>query len=285
LNQSSQNPHNGTPAQPAFVEQGCGAGLRTRDVVVDGRRLETLWIPPAKPASPAIVMLHEGLGSIAHWRDFPARLAARTGSGVLVYSRYGYGNSDRLAEKRPVDYMHREGEVVLPALLKELGIAKPVLFGHSDGASIAILFAGKYPEAARALILEAPHVFVENMSVESIARAKLVYQTTDMPQKLARYHTYPDETFWGWNDIWLDQRFRSWNIEGYLDTILCPVLVIQGEDDEYGTVRQVQAIQARVPQAEVLMLPHCRHAPHRDQPEATLERVAKSMAAISPPML
>jgi pimeloyl-ACP methyl ester carboxylesterase len=257
----------------------------TRDVVVDGRRLETLWIPASQAGAPAIVMLHEGLGSIAHWRDFPARVAERTGCGVLVYSRYGYGNSDRLAEKRPVDYMHREGEVVLPALLEQLGIANPVLLGHSDGASIAIIFAGKYPQAARALILEAPHVFVEDLSVESIARAKTVYETTDLARKLARYHAHPDQTFWGWNDIWLDPRFRSWNIEGYLDAIRCPVLVIQGEDDEYGTLRQVEAIRARVPQAEVLLLPNCRHAPHRDQPEAALERIAKFIAAISPLVL
>lgn len=258
---------------------------QTRDVLVDGRRLETLWIPATKTSAPPIVMLHEGLGSIAHWRDFPFRVAERTGSSVLVYSRYGYGNSDRLAEKRPVDYMHREGEVVLPTLLEQLGIAKPVLLGHSDGASIALIFAGKYPDAPRTLILEAPHLFVEDVSVESIARAKTVYETTDLPRKLARYHAHPDETFWGWNDIWLDARFRSWNIESYLDAIRCPVLVIQGEDDEYGTTRQVEAIQGRVPQAEVLLLPNCGHAPHRDQPEATLERIANFMAAISPTVL
>ncbi len=256
-----------------------------RDVIIEGRRLETLWIPETTTSAAPIVMLHEGLGSIAHWRDFPFRVAERTGSSVLVYSRYGYGNSDRLAEKRPVDYMHREAEVVLPALQEQLGIAKPVLLGHSDGASIAIIFAGKYPDAARALILEAPHVFVEDVSVESIARAKTVYETTDLARKLARYHAHPDETFWGWNDIWLDPRFRSWNIEGYLDAIHCPVVVIQGEDDEYGTTRQVEAIQTRVPQTEVLLLPNCAHAPHRDQPEATLKLIANFMAEISRVML
>ncbi len=227
-----------------------------------------------------MVMLHEGLGSIAHWRDFPFRVAERTGCGVLVYSRYGYGQSDRLEAKRPVEYMHHEGEVVLPALLEQLGISRPVLLGHSDGASIAIIFAGKYPEAVRAVILEAPHVFVEDVSVESIARAKIAYETTDMPRKLGRYHAHPDETFWGWNDIWLDPRFRSWNIEPYLGVIRCPVLVIQGEDDEYGTIRQVETIQAKVHQAEALLLPKCKHAPHRDQPEATLEQIEKFMAAM-----
>ena len=226
-------------------------------------------------------MLHEGLGSIAHWRDFPTQVAERTGCGVLVYSRYGYGNSDRLAEKRPVDYMHREGEVVLPALLEQFGIERPVLLGHSDGASIAIVFSGRYPDAARALILEAPHVFVEDVSVKSIAQARTAYETTDLSRKLARYHAHPDDAFRGWNDIWLDPQFRSWNIEAYLDAIRCPVLVIQGANDEYGTIRQVEAIQARVPHTEVLLLQRCGHAPHRDQTEATLDRIARFLAEIS----
>ncbi len=253
---------------------------QTGTVVVDGRRLETLWIPAARRGAPAIVMLHEGLGSIAHWRDFPAQLAGRTGCGVLVYSRYGYGQSERLAEKRPVDYMHREGEVVLPALLAQLGITKPVVLGHSDGASIALIFAGAFPEASRALILEAPHVFVEDVSIASIARAGETYRTTDLARKLGRYHAHVDETFWGWNDIWLDSRFRSWNIEEYLTAIRCPVLVIQGEDDEYGTMRQVEAIQARVPQAEALLLAECGHSPHRDQLEATLARMAQFIESL-----
>lgn len=248
---------------------------QVRNVIVDGRRLETLWCPAERPGAPSIVLLHEGLGSIAHWRDFPAKLRARTGCGLLVYSRYGYGKSDRLAEKRDVDYMHREGEVVLPELLERMGVAKPVLLGHSDGASIAVIFAGKYPDAVAGLILEAPHVFVEDASVESIGRARTAYQSTDLPRKLARYHAHSDDAFWGWNDIWLDPQFRSWNIEEYLGTIRCPVLVIQGEDDEYGTTRQLKAVQARVPSAEVVLLAKCGHAPHRDQPEATLDRIAQ----------
>ncbi len=248
---------------------------------VDGHRIEILWIPAAAPDTPPIVMLHEGLGSIAHWRDFPSRLAERTSCGVLVYSRYGYGNSDRLAEKRPVDYMHHEAGVVLPALLAQLGITKPVLLGHSDGASIALIFAGTFPDVPRGLILEAPHVFVEDVSIESIAQARTVYQTTDLPRKLARYHAHVDETFWGWNDIWLDPRFLSWNIEGYLPAIRCPVLLIQGADDEYGTTRQLDAIQARIPQAEVLLLADCKHAPHRDQPDATLERIANFVHSLN----
>lgn len=244
------------------------------EVVVDGKRLETLWIQTGLQQAPTIVMLHEGLGSIALWKDFPVQLAARTGAGVLVYSRYGHGSSDKLMEKRPVNFMHREGEVVLPELLDKLSIERPILLGHSDGGSISIIFAGKYPERPRALILQAPHVFVEDLSVASITQAKVNYETTDLRQKLSRYHAHVDETFWGWNDIWLDPNFRSWNIEEYLTTIRCPVLCIQGDQDEYGTRAQVDAIAAQVPQAEVMMLPNCKHSPHRDQPAKALDRIA-----------
>jgi len=249
-------------------------------VVVNGKRLETLWIGPQQCGRATIVMLHEGLGSIALWKEFPERLAARTGCGVLLYSRYGHGNSDKLMEKRPVTFMHHEGEVVLPELLDKLAIARPILLGHSDGGSIAIIFAGKHPDAVRALILEAPHVFVEDLSVASITQAKVNYQTTELPQKLARHHVHVDATFWGWNDIWLDPDFRSWNIEEYLAAIRCPVLCIQGEEDEYGTRAQVEAIKAQVPQTEIVMLPNCKHSPHRDQPEPTLERMAEFVARL-----
>ena len=251
------------------------------EALVDGKRLETLWIEPADKDRLTIVMLHEGLGSVALWKDFPQLLASRTGCGLLVYSRYGLGNSDRLLEKRPVRFMHHEGEVVLPELLDKLNITRPILLGHSDGGSIAIIFAGKYPERPRGLILEAPHVFVEDLSVASIAQAKVAYLTTDLPRKLGRYHQHVDATFWGWNDIWLDPKFRSWNIEEYLPAISCPVLCIQGEDDEYGTIAQVRAIQARVPATEVVMMPNCKHSPHRDQPEATLEKMVEFVAEVA----
>ncbi len=244
-------------------------------MVIDRKRLEVLRITPARPEWPTIVMLHEGLGSIAMWKDFPQHLAARTGCEVVVYSRYGHGSSDPLTAKRAVEFMHHEGEVVLPELLHKLGISHPILLGHSDGGSIALIFAGKFPEIPRALILEAPHVFVEDLSVASIAKAKVDYQTSDLRRKLARYHHHVDETFWGWNDIWLDPQFRSWNIESYLPAIRCPILCIQGEQDEYGTIAQVLAIQQRVPGTQILMLPECRHSPHRDQPETTLKRMAE----------
>jgi pimeloyl-ACP methyl ester carboxylesterase len=225
-------------------------------------------------------MLHEGLGSIALWKDFPQRLALRTGCGVLAYSRYGHGDSDKLMEKRPVQFMHHEGEVVLPELLDKLGIRKPILLGHSDGGSISIIFTGKYPDAVRGLILEAPHVFVEDLSIASITQAKVAYETTDLASRLGRHHANVDATFWGWNDIWLDPDFRSWNIEEYVAAIRCPVLCIQGEADEYGTVAQVKAIEAAVPGTEVVMLAECKHSPHRDQAEKTLESMAEFVAGL-----
>ena len=245
------------------------------EVVVDGKRLETLWIPSRQADAPVIVMLHEGLGSIGAWKDFPQKVASHTSGSVLVYSRYGHGNSDVLRQKRPVTFMHHEGLVVLPELLDKLGVECPILLGHSDGGSIALIFGGMYPDRCAALILEAPHVFVEDLSVASITAAKVNYQTTDLPRKLARYHAHADETFWGWNDIWLDPEFTRWNIEEYLDTIRCPVLCIQGEQDQYGTVAQVQAIKARIPAAEILMLPDCKHSPHRDQLEMTLQAITE----------
>ncbi len=245
------------------------------EVTVDSNRLETLWLEPPDASAETMVMLHEGLGSIALWKDFPQRLAARTGCRVLVYSRYGHGKSAKLMEKRPVEFMHHEGEVVLPELLDKLDVERPILLGHSDGGSIALIFAGSYPERPRALILEAPHVFVEDHGLASIAAAKVAFETTDFRDKLARYHAHVDEVFRGWNDIWLDPRFRAWNIESYLTSIRCPVVCIQGEEDEYGTPAQVEAIQARVPATEIVMLPDCKHSPHRDQREATLAKMAE----------
>ncbi len=225
-------------------------------------------------------MLHEGLGSVAMWRDFPEQLAHATDCGVLVYSRYGHGKSERLAEKRCVDFMHHEAKVVLPELLRQFEIHRPILLGHSDGGSIALIYAGTWPEQVRALVLEAPHVFVEDVSIRSITAIRRLYESSDLPQKLARYHDHVDETFRGWNDIWLDPNFRNWNIEEYLAAITCPTLVIQGEDDEYGTLAQVETIQHRVPATRTLILPRCGHSPHRDQPSLTLGAISKFIATL-----
>lgn len=237
---------------------------------VDGKSLETLRIDPHDPNLPTIVMLHEGLGSVAQWKDFPGQLARQTGAGVFVYSRYGHGDSDALTEPRSVFYMHHEAHVVLPEILRKAGIERPVLLGHSDGASIAILYTGRFPDSVAALILEAPHVFVEDITVSSIAKARTYYKQTDLPQRLGRYHANVDSLFWGWNNIWLDPDFRRWNIESSLDSITCPVLVLQGAQDEYGTTAQVDAILAKVPSASAIILENCKHAPHRDRCEAAL---------------
>ena len=246
---------------------------------VNGKRLETQLFQPAG-ANTTVVMLHEGLGSIAMWKDFPELVTETTGCRVLVYSRYGHGKSERLAEKRSADFMHHEAKVVLPELLRQFEIERPILLGHSDGASIALIYAGTWHQQVRALILEAPHVFVEDFGIRSIAAIRKLYESSDLPQKLARYHDHVDEIFRGWNDIWLDPQFRDWNIEEYLAAISCPTLVIQGEDDEYGTLTQVEAIQRRVPATQTLILPHCGHSPHRDQPSLTLDAISKFVATL-----
>jgi pimeloyl-ACP methyl ester carboxylesterase len=238
-------------------------------------------VHPSAGADATIVMLHEGLGSVAMWKDFPERVAKATGCSVLVYSRYGHGKSGRLAEKRAVDFMHHEAKVVLPEILAEHQIQDPILLGHSDGASIALIFAGTWPGRVRGLILEAPHVFVEEFGLRSTVAIRTLYESSDLRERLSRYHDHADEMFRGWNDVWLDPQFRSWNIEEYLAAITCPTLVIQGEDDQYGTVAHVEAIQRRVAGAQTLILPRCGHSPHRDQPELILEAISKFVARLT----
>lgn len=244
-------------------------------LTVQGHRLEVLRIAGSKPGMPELVLLHEGLGSVSHWKDFPARVAAHTGCPVTVYSRYGNGNSDLLTEPRPVSYMHDEALNSLPDLLAQLQIENPIVIGHSDGGSIALIYAAVY-HRTQGLILFAPHVFVEDLSVASIAQAKTKFETTTLPEKLGRHHRDSSRTFWGWNRIWLDPDFRSWNIEEYLSKIACPILVIQGSDDQYGTMAQVEAIQRQAAgPVEILALDDCRHSPQRDQPEAVLAAITK----------
>jgi len=250
------------------------------EITVQGRRLEVLRIPASKPNMHELVFLHEGLGSVSHWKDFPARVAAVTGCPVTVYSRYGNGNSDLLTEARPVSYMHEEALNSLPDLLRQLRIENPILVGHSDGGSIALIYAGAHNHV-RGLILLAPHVFVEDLSVASIAEAKTNFETTNLPEKLARHHRDAACTFWGWNHIWLHPDFRRWNIEEYLSKITCPILAIQGRDDQYGTMAQVEAIQRQSGgPVEILPLEDCRHSPQRDQPDAVLEAIAEFLNRI-----
>ncbi len=250
-------------------------------VTIKGHRLEYELIAASDADAPTLILLHEGLGSLAQWRDFPSRLAQATGCATLVYSRLGYGQSDALAQARRVDYMHVEALETLPALRDALAIADPILVGHSDGASIALIHAGARRWPVRGLILEAPHVFVEDVTVASIASAREAYRTTDLRTRLARYHGDVDGAFRGWNNIWLDAEFRGWNIEDHLPAVACPVLAIQGEDDEYGTSAQLDAIAAKVAgPVETLLLPNCKHAPHRDQPDATLVAMARFVAGL-----
>jgi pimeloyl-ACP methyl ester carboxylesterase len=241
-------------------------------VVVRGHKLEVLRIPGS---THTLVFLHEGLGSVAMWRDFPLKAAQATGCSAVVYSRYGYGQSDVLREARGVDYMHAEALEALPELLRELEVPEPVLVGHSDGGSIALIHASAHA-GVKGLVVMAPHVFVEDISVRSIAEAKTAFETTDLPQKLARYHADAAKTFWGWNDIWLHPDFRRWNIEDVLPRIRCPMLAIQGFDDEYGTMAQLEAIARQTGgPVELLRLAACRHSPHRDQPKVVIEAMSR----------
>jgi pimeloyl-ACP methyl ester carboxylesterase len=245
-------------------------------------RLEFQWVGDATAAAPTVVFLHEGLGSIAMWKDFPERLCASNGLRGLVYSRYGYGRSTPKPpdEHWAPDFMHAQAREVLPALLRHVGVARPWLFGHSDGASIALLHAATFEVAG--LVVVAPHVFVEDISIASIEQARAAYETTDLRERLARYHVDPDSAFRGWNDAWLAPAFRSWNIEAELDAIRCPVLAVQGADDEYGTLAQIQTIQTRLPKTRLLVIPKCGHSPHRDQPELVATQAGRFIHEHSP---
>ena len=244
-------------------------------------RIEYRWAGSADVAAPVMVFLHEGLGSVALWKDFPDTLCTALGLRGLVWSRPGYGRSTprAAAERWAPDFMHRQARDVLPALFDALDIRRPWLFGHSDGGSIALLHASMFPGSLRGAIVLAPHLFVEELSVTSIAQAKVAYESQGLRERLARYHDDVDSAFYGWNDIWLASAFRDWNIEAELDTIRCPLLAIQGEDDEYGTMQQVLRIRERLPATEVLALPACGHSPHRDQPQAVIDAVQRFIAA------
>jgi pimeloyl-ACP methyl ester carboxylesterase len=242
---------------------------------VAGARLEVERIAVGREAVSPIVMLHEGLGSVAMWRDFPHRVAHAAGRDVVAYSRAGYGRSSPAALPFGVRYMHDEALTVLPALLDALGIARPILFGHSDGASIALIHAGVSGRPVGGLVLMAPHVMVEDVSIASIEAAKVAWRTTDLRSRLSRYHDDVDAAFTGWNDIWLHPDFRAWNIEDETRRVRCPVLAIQGRDDEYGTMAQIERIASLAPDVDLVRLADCRHSPHRDQPNAVLEALVR----------
>ncbi len=246
-------------------------------LVADGRRLEfRVFHPSAQPPRPLrVVLLHEGLGCLEMWRDFPGRLADALGEPVLAYSRYGYGRSDALTEPRTDRFMHEEARCALPALLEARGIAAPILVGHSDGGSIALLHAGMHPGVAQAVVAMAPHLFVEPVTLDAIAQAREAFFHGDLASRLARYHTDPERTFRGWADTWLSAPFPGWSIEAEVAMIRCPVLAIQGEQDQYGTMRQIERIAELAPGSRLLKLPDCRHSPHLDRPDAVLAAIAE----------
>lgn len=251
-------------------------------LTVAGERIEVERIAPtqSRVGAPALVMLHEGLGSVSMWRDFPRQVADATGCATIVYSRVGYGKSDPIRAPRDVRFMHYEALVRLPAMLDALELKAPILFGHSDGASIALIHAGSRLRELSAVIAMAPHVLVEDISIVSIEKAKIAYETTDLRARLARYHDDVDSAFRGWNDVWLDPRFRAWNIEDCLPTIGCPLLAIQGKDDVYGTMDQIDRIGRAVVGARLLKLANCGHSPQRDQPEAVLQALRAFVAEL-----
>lgn len=248
---------------------------------LDGARLECRRWPGG--GRTGLVLLHEGLGSVSMWRDFPERLRAASGLPVFAWSRRGYGGSSPAPGPWPVGYMHEEARRFLPLILEATGFAEFVLIGHSDGASIAAIHAGERPQPGlRGLVLMAPHFLVEDVSIASIAAARLAYETGDLRPRLERHHgANVDGAFWGWNRIWLDPAFRDWDIQAQLRAIAVPTLLIQGADDEYGTLAQIDAARTAI-EAPVtaLVLPECRHSPHRDQPEATLEAILTFLSGL-----
>jgi len=239
-------------------------------------RLEYRMIGPRPDAAPTIVMLHEGLGCVGLWGDFPDRLAAATGCGVFVYSRAGYGQSSPVPLPRPLSYMHEEAEKSLPRVLEAIGFRRGLLVGHSDGASIAAIYAGSHQDhRIRGLVLVAPHFIVEDISVASIAEAREAYNNGDLRPRLAKWHADVDVAFRGWNDVWLENDFRQWDISEELAYIRVPILIVQGADDQYGTVRQIEIAQEECYcPVDVALLPGVKHSPHREAPEVALGEIA-----------
>ena len=240
-----------------------------------GKSLEFACYGPSPKQASTIIMLHEGLGCVSLWRDIPRVIAEETNLGVFVYSRAGYGQSDPADLPRPLDYMTREAQDVLPELLDEMGLVRGILLGHSDGATIAAIYAGSVADSRiRGLILMAPHFFAEEFSLIEIARAKEVFESSDLKARMAKFHRDPEHTFRGWNDAWLHPDFRLWNVADVIDHFRVPVLAIQGEDDQYGTLAQIQEIEDRIySPLETAIMPDCRHAPHQDQRDMTLATI------------
>jgi pimeloyl-ACP methyl ester carboxylesterase len=242
---------------------------------IGGRAIEYRVIPGAVSDRPPLVFLHEGLGCAALWRDFPDKVARELGAPALVYSRFGYGQSAGLEGPRTPRFMHEEALDVLPVLLDRAGIARPLLIGHSDGASIALIHAASAGRPVAGLVLMAPHIMVEPISVESIARISATYAEGPLRTRLARYHAHVDDAFRGWADTWLNPAFLDWSLEVEARALSIPTLLVQGRDDEYGTLAQIERI-AELAQGptERVVLDKCGHSPHRDQEAAVLSAIA-----------
>ncbi len=249
---------------------------------IGSQHLEYRMIGPWPDAAPTLVLLHEGLGCTGLWGDFPEQLQAATGAGVFVFSRAGYGQSSPVPLPRLISYMHDEACDVLPRLLDEIRFKRGLLIGHSDGASIATIYAGSHQDhRVGGLVLVAPHFFTEDMGIASIVEARKAYETSDLRQRLARWHADVDNAFKGWNGAWLDPDFRKWDITEFLAYIRVPILIVQGEDDQYGTVKQIEvANQECYCPVEVALLPGARHSPQRDAPEATLRAITEFVARV-----
>ena len=257
---------------------------------VSGVQLEVAIVGPVSPSTPALVFLHEGLGSVSLWRDWPAQLCSQLEMPGLVYSRQGYGQSDATANVRnnskvlngvrqgrlQADYMHHEALAVLPRLLQGLGIQNPILIGHSDGGTIALIYASHHPVAA--CVVMAPHVMVEDISVHAIAQARDAFIEGSLRERLAKFHADVDGAFWQWNDVWLSSAFRGFDIRKEIEGITAPLLAIQGEEDAYGTMAQIDDIALHVPHAEQVKLASCGHSPHRDQPSQVQSAIAKFLS-------
>ena len=245
---------------------------KPQHIQIGATKLEAQYYGPSPTEAPTIVMLHEGLGCVALWRDFPSLLAKATGYGVFAYSRAGYGGSDRSPPPKPLDYMTREAIDVLPLVLDQIGFQRGILLGHSDGASIATIYAGSTEDMRiRGLVLMAPHFFTEPVGLAAIKTAKKVYETGDLKPKFAKYHTHVDDAFYGWNGAWLDDGFRDWNIAENIDYLRIPVLGIQGRDDEYGTLAQLNELETRLYSPfDCAVLRDCKHSPHVEKVDETL---------------
>jgi len=247
---------------------------------IGGQRLEYRFTGPRPDKTPTLVLLHEGLGCVGLWNDFPARLSAATGIGVFVYSRAGYGQSSPVALPRPLSYMHDEARETLPRVLDTIGFKRGLLVGHSDGASIATIYAGSHQDhRVGGLVLIAPHFFTESPGIAAIAETKEAYGTGDLRARLSRWHSDVDNAFQGWSGAWLDPDFRKWDITEYLAYIRVPVLIVQGADDQYGTTRQIDVAQEECYcPVEVALLPGARHSPHRETPDAALDTISEFVA-------